>query len=113
MLGCFLDYEWSYIFHVQVLLDDFSNSQGYKLLYSYLLYLEATPAPEAGDALRNLVLLIQNLIMDGFHTLEIPSGMNFGGPFQNPDFVVPTPNNQGEKWYFKCMWLPFTMYYLI
>ena len=74
-------------------MDDFSSSQGYKLLYDYLLHLETSSHHDAKEAERNLVLLIQNLTMAGFHTLE-PS-LTDGGPFQDPSFSIPAPLHQG------------------
>ena len=74
---------------MQVLLDDFSNCRGYKFLHDYLLYLERKTDDEAREVLRNVILLIQSLVMSGFLTLE-PS-ITDGGPFQDPEFEVPTP----------------------
>ena len=73
----------------QVLLDDFSNCQGYKFLHDYLLYLERKANDETREVLRNVVLLIQSLVMAGFLSLE-PT-ITDGGPFQDPDFQIPSP----------------------
>ena len=73
----------------QVLLDDFSNCRGYKFLHDYLLYLERKANDETREVLRNVVLLIQSLVMAGFLSLE-PT-ITDGGPFQDPDFQIPTP----------------------
>ena len=80
--------------YMQVILDDFNASKGYKMLYDYILYLEGlSNHQEAMEAKRNLILLIQNLTMAGYVNLE-PT-LTDGGPFQDPSFYVPTPINQG------------------
>ena len=81
---------------MQVLLEDFTRSKGYKVIYDYLLQLEHSSSSEAIDAQRNLVLLIQNLAMAGFLNQE-PS-MTDGGPFQDPSFKIPIPVNQGKMY---------------
>ena len=72
-----------------MLLEDFSNCRGYKFLHDYLLYLERKTSDEAREVLRNVVLLIQGLVMAGFLTLE-PT-ITDGGPFQDPGFQIPAP----------------------
>ena len=74
---------------LQVLLEDFSNCRGYKFLHDYLLYLERKTSDEAREVLRNVVLLIQGLVMAGFLSLE-PT-ITDGGPFQDPGFQIPAP----------------------
>ena len=74
---------------MQVLLDDFSNCRGYKFLHDYLLYLERKANDETREVSRNVVLLIQSLVMAGFLSLE-PT-ITDGGPFQDPDFQIPAP----------------------
>ena len=74
---------------MQVLLEDFSNCRGYKFLHDYLLYLERETSDEAREVLRNVVLLIQGLVMAGFMTLE-PT-ITDTGPFQDPGFQIPSP----------------------
>ena len=76
-------------YFLQVLLDDFSCCRGYKFLHDYLLYLERKSSDEIKEVLRNVVLLIQSLVMAGFLTLE-PTTTD-GGPFQDPGFQVPAP----------------------
>ncbi len=83
---------------LQVLLEDFSCSGGYKLLYDYLLHLERMGTEDAREAERNMVLLISNnLVPAGFLNLE-PT-LNDGGPLQDPHFVIPAPHNDGEKYF--------------
>ncbi len=80
---------------LQVLLEDFSCSGGYKLLYEYLLHLERTGTEDAREAERNMVLLISNnLVPAGFLSLE-PT-LSDGGPLQDPDFVIPVPQDGGQ-----------------
>ena len=78
---------------LQVLLEDFSNCRGYKFLHDYLLYLERKTSDENKEVLRNVVLLIQSLVMAGFLGLE-PATTD-GGPFQDPGFQVPAPLDPG------------------
>ena len=78
-------------------MDDFSASGGYKLLFDYLLHLERMGTEDAQQAERNMVLLISNnLIPAGFLSLE-PT-VNDGGPLQDPEFSIPTPQDSGKSW---------------
>ena len=74
---------------LKVLLDDFSSCGGYKFLRDYLLHLEQKSSPDDKEAVRNMVLLIQNLCMAGFLSLE--PQLSDGGPFQDPEFTIPVP----------------------
>ena len=89
---------------VQVLLEDFSSCSGYKFLHDYLLYLERKTSDETREVLRNVVLLIQGLVMAGFLTLE-PT-ITDGGPFQDPGFQIPAPLDPSMKcfvyWWCTC-----------
>ena len=67
---------------------------GYKFLFEYLLRLERKGTDEAREAERNMILLMKNLVLAGFLTLE-PT-LSDGGPFQDPGFVIPAPLGDGK-----------------
>ena len=67
---------------------------GYKFLFEYLLHLERKGTDEAREAERNMILLMQNLVLAGFLTLE-PT-LSDGGPFQDPDFMISAPLGDGK-----------------
>ncbi|XP_064387373.1 WD repeat and FYVE domain-containing protein 3-like isoform X1 [Halichondria panicea] len=77
----------------QVLLEDFSNGSGYKLLYDYLLRLDRCDNEESRAAVKNLVLLIQNLVFAGFLSLE--PALSDPGPFQDRTFSISIPSGDG------------------
>jgi len=77
-----------------VLLDDFSSSRGYKLLYDFLLKLDQSDSEENSAAIRNLILQMQDLAFAGFLSLE-PTKSE-GGPFQDQSFSIPIPTGNGE-----------------
>ena len=67
---------------------------GCKFLFEYLLHLERKGMDEAREAERNMILLMHNLVLAGFLTLE-PT-LSDGGPFQDPNFVIPAPLGNGK-----------------
>jgi len=67
---------------------------GYKFLFEYLLHLERKGTDEAREAERSMILFMQNLVLAGFLTLE-PT-LSDGGPFQDPDFMIPAPLGDGK-----------------
>lgn len=80
----------------QTLLEDFRTCQGYTFLNDFLLKLESEKSVEAGEAMRNLVLMIPSLAMCGQTELK-PSQASSGSLFQIPGFVLPQPSGKGSS----------------
>ena len=49
---------------------------------------------ESRAAIKNLVLLLQDLVFAGFLSLE--PAMSDGGPFQDRTFSIPVPSGDGK-----------------
>ena len=58
------------------------------------MHLERKGTEEAREAERIMILLIQNLVLAGFLSLE-PT-LSGGHTFQDPDFVIPAPLGGGK-----------------
>ena len=77
----------------QSIIDDFSASCGYKLLFEFMLKLDSTGEQEARDAQRHVILLTSDLVSCGFDKLAVTT--NDPGPF-NPRFKIPKPLDGGK-----------------
>ena len=103
------NYFVSFILSSQVLVDDFSSCGGYRFLYEYLLFLEKKEGEDpvnSKEAIRNMVLLISNLVCSGFDRVELP--VFDLDPLQDEAFTVPVPIQTGMCMFVRacaCLWL--------